>query len=133
MNIRPMKSGDTNFILSTWLKSYYDTLTTYSKKAQAKIAPPNEVFFKEHQEKIKKVLESANTLICTAPDDDNQIIGYIVTESGTLHFCYVKHVFRKFGVAKRLRLQVGKLENYSHHTPLSKYINKDLIFNPYKF
>jgi hypothetical protein len=133
MNIRPLRDGDVNFILSTWLKSYYDALTTFSKRAQAKIAPPNEIFFKEHQEKIKAELLKSKCLVCVAPDEENQIIGYIVFDGDCLHYCYVKQVFRKMGVAKALSAKAQSLKHYSHHTPYSKYVNKGLVFNPYKF
>lgn len=133
MKIRPFKEGDLNFILSTWLRSYYDALTMFSRRASAKIAPPNEIFFKEHQAKIKELVKSADVQICTAPDDDNQIVGYIVTKGDCLHFCYVKQVFRKLGVAKELRARSGTLSLYSHHTPYAKYVNKELTFNPYRF
>lgn len=133
MIIRSLKTGDVNFILSSWLRAYYDALTTYSRKARSKLAPSNDVFFTEHQAKIKELLKTASVHVCTAPGDDDQIIGYIVCDSDTLHFCYVKNVFRHLGVAKKLKSEHVGLKHYSHHTPYSKYVNQGLIFNPYKF
>lgn len=133
MIIRPHKEGDINFILSTWLRSYYDSLTHYSKKAQARIAPPNEVFFEHHQAKIKQVIPDCEIRILTTEEDQNQIIGYIVYQKDTLHFCYVKAAFRKMGVAKKLKEKALGLTCYSHHTTYSKYVAKELTYNPYKF
>jgi len=131
--IRPYKEGDLNFILSTWLKSYYDALTQYSKRAQARLAPPHEVFFSEHQKKIKERLKASSVFILTTAEDLDQIIGYIVYEGDCLHFCYVKAPFRKMGVARRLKEKLLSVKQYSHHTTYSRYVAKDFIYNPYKF
>lgn len=133
MKIRLAKESDINFVLSTWLRSYYDALRHYSQRAKAGFVPSNDIFFKEHQEKIKNRLKSSQVLICTAPDEDDQIIGYLVFEDDCLHFCYVKNVFRKMGVAKELKKKAGTLKNYSHHTTYSRYLAKGLVFNPYLF
>lgn len=133
MIVRPFKDGDLNFILSTWLRSYYDALTQYSKRAQARLAPSHDVFFQEHQRKIKETLKTAKVFILTTAEENDQIIGYIVFEGDALHFCYVKAPFRKLGVAKKLCKEMVGVKQYSHHTTYSKYIAKDFIYNPYKF
>lgn len=130
MKIRPMRDGDVNFILSTWLRSYYEELKRYGQKGCP--YPKDDVFFQGHQEEIKKNLPGMTVNICVAPDDDNQIIGWAATDNKCLHYIYVKQVFRKMGVAKKL-LESCKFERYSHHTRFSKHICKGLIYDPYKF
>lgn len=130
MKIRPMREGDVNFILSTWLKSYYDELKRNGHKGVQ--YPKDDVFFQGHQAQIKKHLPSMTVMVCVAPDDENQIIGYIAGDLATLHYIYVKQVFRQMGVAKALSSSCS-FKNYSHHTKYSKHICKGLTYDPYKF
>lgn len=131
MKIRPSREGDINFVLSTWLKSYYEALKYYGSKGLP--FPKDDVFFQGHQSKIKELLKTAQCFVCVAPDEDNQIIGYIVFDKDSLHYCYVKQVFRKMGVARELKSKAIGLEAYSHHTRYSRYLNKGLQYDPYKF
>ena len=137
MKIRPMREGDVNFILSTWLRSYYEELRRNGNKGVA--YPKDDVFFHGHQALIKVRLgdaqESGQALVCVAPDDENQIIGWMISLGECLHYIYVKQVFRQMGVAKALLNAPGPVpvKNYSHHTKYSKYLNKGLTYDPYKF
>lgn len=132
MKIRPMQDGDTNFILSTWLKSYYDALKYYAHNGAP--YPRDDVFFQGHQNRIKEKLKSAQVLICVAPDDDNQIIGWLCFDDKSFHYCYVKQVFRKMGVAKKLKESAFvNQKSYSHHTKYSRYLNTGIIYDPYRF
>lgn len=133
--IRPMRDSDLNFILSTWLKSYYDALKFYSSGTIRVPFPKDDVFFQGHQAKIKSLLLSAKTecLVSVAPDDDNQILAWIVFDPECLHYCFVKHVFRQMGIGKSLMAHVKTATRYSHHTTRAKHINEGLLYDPYKF
>lgn len=131
MKIRPVLDSDINFILSTWLKSYYEELRRNGSKGV--IYPKDDVFFQGHQDKIKELIKIASIDVCTAPDDDNQIIGWIAYDSNAIHYCYVKQVFRKMGVARALRTKALTAKSYSHHTRYSRYLNTGLVYDPYKF
>ena len=135
MKIRPMREGDVNFILSTWLKSYYEELRRNGSKGVA--YPKDDVFFQGHQEKIKETIKNGECFVCVAPDDENQIIGWIAMSATAVHYCYVKQVFRQMGVAKQLMLltqaRITPIFSYSHYTRYSKYLNKGLQYDPYKF
>lgn len=135
MKIRQMREGDVNFILSTWLRSYYEELRRNGSKGV--MYPKDDVFFQGHQERIKERLKVIECHVCTAPDDENQILGWIAFDKGTCHYVYVKQVFRKMGVAKRLMLiayaRPDSMAFYSHHTRYSKHLNKGLTYDPYKF
>lgn len=133
MNIRPMRDTDLNLVLSTWLRSYYDALKFYSSGTIRVPYPKDDIFFQGHQDRIKHLLKTAQCLVCVAPDEDNQIIGYVVFDEDTIHFCYVKHVFRKMGVGKKLMAETGKPHFFSHYTKFAKYLNHGLIYNPYTF
>lgn len=129
MNIRPMLDTDLNFVLSTWLKSYYEEQKRNGSKGV--IYPKDDVFFQGHQAKIKEILKTAECSIATAPDDDSQILGWACFEKGIVHYIYVKQVFRKLGVAKRL--MPAQVNSYSHHTRYSRYLNNGLTYDPYTF
>lgn len=130
MRIRPMREGDVNFILSTWLRSYYEELKRYGQRGCP--YPKDDVFFQGHQARIKEHLPSMTVMVCVAPDDENQIIGWIAGDEKSLHYAYVKHVFRQMGVVKAL-MKSCSFDRYSHHTRFSKYICKGLLYDPYKF
>jgi hypothetical protein len=130
MITRPAVESDINFILSTWLKSYYEELKRNGNKGV--IYPKDDVFFQGHQQWIKRALSRSTALICTTEEDQNQIVGWIVYEDDTVHYVYVKNPLRKFGVAKLL-LSKAKPKSYSHHTKYARFLNQGLVYDPYKF
>ena len=119
MNIktRPGTPEDFNFVLSTWLKSY---------QAHGKI------YFKEHQELIKKKLERCKVDIVTTDEDESQIIGYMVHDADCVHYLYIKNLFRNFKIAKKL-VSESTATYYSQHTSYSKRISGKLVYDPYRF
>lgn len=125
-----MIESDVNFVLATWLKSFYEELKRNGTKGV--IYPKDDVFFQGHQAKIKDVLNRSKCLICTTEEDQDQICGWIVFDQDTIHFCYVKNPLRKFGVAKKLISQASA-KFYSHHTKYSRYLNAGLTYDPYRF
>lgn len=130
MKIRPMREGDVNFILSTWLRSYYEELKRYGQKGCP--YPKDDVFFQGHQERIKEHLPKMTVMVCVAPDDENQILGWSAHLNGCLQYVYVKHFVRKMGIAKAL-MKSCSFDRYSHHTRFSKHICKGLTYDPYRF
>lgn len=138
MNFRLMNETDKNFVLSTWLKSYYESLKAFDEylafnKLKGFVYPKDDIFFQGHQNKIKDKLKNAECMVCTAPDDDRQIIGWIVYEPTVIHYIYVKQVFRKYGIAKKLKSKVPTAVKYSHHTKFAKYLKQGLVYDPYTF
>lgn len=120
--IREIKDEDHAFILSTWLKSYYDLMVGHK--------PPKFIFFKEHQKAIKGCIKEGS-ILCNDEDPD-QIIGYVVHSGTTLHYIYVKNVFRNLKLARQL-LDSKKFESYTHHTSYMNKLKLSLIYNPYLF
>lgn len=123
--LRPANESDKNFLLSTWLKSYYVHGNAYRK-------PNQTIYYKEHQEFIKRKLESCIVTIATTTEDETQIIGYIVNDPECTHYLYVKNLFRGFGIAKKL-MEGNKRPTYSHHTSYSDQVNKGMSYDPYSF
>lgn len=108
---RPSKVSDIGFIYSTWLKSYkYDSpLTKYTKQ---------DLFYKQHQKILDKLLSSPNvTIVIACHDQDEDLnFGYIVYEPSIIHYIYVKGPFRGYGIAKKLLSDVQGSFQASHLT-----------------
>jgi hypothetical protein len=135
MILREHQDSDTNFVLSTWLRSFYEALKFYSSGTIVVPYPKDDIFFQGHQAKIKAIIMSPKTrvVVCVAPDDETQIMGWIAFDDECVHYCYVKHMYRKLGIGKRLIAEAKGASKYSHHTKYSKHINQGLQFDPYKF
>lgn len=122
--VRPyVPSTDHNFILSTWLKSYRDA--NFCKGV------PSEIYYKEHGRIVEWLLANHSTLIAVDPEAPNVIWGWVNGTSKTLNYVYVKHAFRKMGVAKTLILHANVEQPYlvTHLTPLVQQDN--IIYSPY--
>lgn len=91
-----------NFILDSWLKSYKLTrLAKYSARDD---------YYPVQQAIIKAILQEATVKMALS---DGAFIGYIVAEDDCLHYLYIKHALRRFGVATKLLGEFPKLECYS--------------------
>ncbi len=135
ITIRPANLEDVPFIFSSWLKSYRD--------APAVRGVPNSIYYARQHDLITAVFARKNVrvYIACAPDEPSQIFGYLVGEaldSGpVLHFLYVKHPMRNFGVGKYLESHLlsvvpGQLtytQAGKNHERLLK--NREYIYNPY--
>ena len=134
--LRIANKDDFNFILSTWLKSYRSSRATNNIN--------NDIYYSMLDSKVKHVLNADNTLTLLAvnPEDDTQIYGYTVVQIinviPVLHYVYVKHSFRKFGIASHL---LNTIEGFNEIPTLITHEPKDvnllkkykLVYNPYLF
>lgn len=82
-------------IYSTWRKSAY-----YS--AEPKIMESPTQFFKNQNEKIKKILPKAVIKIACLEDDPIVIVGYSICTGTHLDFVYVKTDYRRKGIGALL-------------------------------
>jgi hypothetical protein len=95
-----MVPNDKNFICATWLNSYF-TSSRFAKRITHRI-------FKDyHSEVIERILTNPKTevLIASSIDDPDTIFGYLVFQkykTPILHYVYVKHAFKKMGIAAEL-------------------------------
>ena len=123
--LRPMREDDKSFIISSWLNSYLSHGNLHRR-------PSKTVYYKEHQEIVKKKLDTCSVTIATTSEDQDQIIGYIVHDLYCVHYLYVKNLFRGFKIASKL-LQTTDAGEYSHHTSYADDVKKGHKFNPYLF
>jgi len=135
MVIRPANQGDVPFIFNSWLKSY-------NHHAIYPFRIPTEIYYKAHHDIVERILKSNTVLIACDAKDETSIYGYIVAglTSGipTIHYVYVKSLFRKLGIATALMNCLDANMDYailiSH---MSKAFEKsfqtkgNFIYNPY--
>lgn len=120
--IRESLESDTNFILSSWLKSF--------RNSQAVRGMDNEEYFTGQELVIKKILHKSITKVIVNPEDEDQILAYMTVETknhkAIVHYIYVKQTFRGFGLATKL-IKAFALHDpiyFSHMTPAAKHLSK---------
>lgn len=127
-NLRPAKEEDLPFVFQTWLRSFRQEMP---KRC------PSEIFYREHQKLLNRILEGSKTIVACSPNDSDQIFGYVTfeeTSPATVHFTYVKKLFSKLGIGTALLLDASKGSktiHYTHHTPAVNHLKFELIHNPY--
>ena len=133
---RVVQPKDLNLIYSTWLRSY--------RQQPAARNMSNDTFFYHHKQIIEKILSKPNTvvtIICSHEDPDH-IYGYSVVEkyngAAIIHYVYVKHSYRKLGLAKDVLTQsipnLGSTLTFVTHESRNHSKLKDkfnIEFNPY--
>lgn len=138
LNIRQAGDGDRNFILNSWLNSYYAQEQRHSLKGLTK-----GVFMKDHREAILDAL--ARSLVFCAADrhDPTHLYGWVCVEpedqsgESVLHFVYIKHPYRHMGICKALLAHaLGSGKFVFTHQPtfgLAKFLFENAKYNPYRF
>ena len=128
-NLRHFQPSDLNFILGTWMESYFFFMPS---------RPPKHIYAREHSLLINKHLPHCDCVIACAEDDANQILGYVITEHDLLHYIYVKGPFRKLGIGHKLMSSAFPNVSgivHTHYTqPIKHFSHKyKLTYNPYLF
>lgn len=131
--LRPANSEDVGFIFNAWLKNF--------RNSEFANDMPNEIFFSEHHKVIERLLQQYDVVIAANQEDPSQIYGFICagyTEGVfTLHYVYVKHTFRKMGIAEALLNSFNHDPDcaaiYTHKSRSAKHLAKkyNFIYHPY--
>lgn len=126
-HFRTPSQKDLNFVLNSWLKS--------NRNEHQHVT--NEVYYTFYKKIIAELLSKADTVIACDPADHNSIWGYIVYEPSTVHYIYVKHALRRFGIANSLMSlmpEFNVLQSTHSSVHARKYHKKypELVtYNPY--
>lgn len=103
IKIRDPREDDINWILSSWIKSWTNSLTgKCSCGMQHKI---NLEWATAAQHLMcQNLLKKSRVLVACNPDNIDQMLAYIVYQPDTriLHWLYTKHPFRQVGLAGAL-------------------------------
>ena len=126
-DIRPATEADMNFVINSWLKTQRDV------GHHAYMSNP--VYFGHYRDQVVAKLAASTTTIACEPEHPEHIFGYIVRGDGCIHMLYVKHDFRKLGIARQLVETTGGLAKPQYVTEVrtgwetwrSKY---GLVYDP---
>ena len=99
----------------------------------------DDVYYSGMQDRLANLFKDPAVLITLAvnPNDEDQIYGFSVTSklgsTNVIHYVYVKHPFRKFGIAKMLL--EGKYEKGFFYTsrPKKQFRIDNAIYLPFYF
>lgn len=134
--LRAAQVDDLPFIYNSWLKSHREA------SPWAKIIPST-LYYNHHKQLITKILERSDVIVCCNPQDTSQIFGYAAFSQGkiaTIHYIYVKHPYRKLGIAKIMFdiIMVNHDQTFpavaTHATGVWLDVLKDkwkMVYNPY--
>lgn len=133
IKIRDAVAADRNYILNTWIKSYYSTQTGYKEDYKT--------FAVNHQRQIERLFNEGKLIVQVAcpHDDDESILGFIAFGTDyTLHYLAVKETFKRLGVAKKLAKSCFKDRSeivVSHWTKDIEHIKRiyKVNYNRYRF
>jgi ribosomal protein S18 acetylase RimI-like enzyme len=133
IQLRHADIHDVPFIFNAWLKSF--------RSAPSVTTIHNNIYYAEHHKVLEKILRSFNVLIAADKHDPKHIYGFMVAgtveEIKTVHYLYVKHTFRRLGIAKALlsHFQIPSDEPffYTHETPVGRIMGKKYhgVYHPY--
>jgi|GEM_PF-1588207 len=131
--LRLANQEDVAFIFNSWLKSY--KTSNFAKG----IEPT--VFYSEHHKLLERLLKNYDTIIACSPDDSTQIYGFInggyTDNFFTLNYVYVKHTFRRMGIAKSLFNgfvhEPGAVGLFTHLNHISSKLSQkyNMMYHPY--
>lgn len=126
--VRPLSDGDHALILSSWLRN--------------NVPDPRidkDVYFKRHEIRIKSYLTNAPKFfrVLSDTDDPDHIYGWVCADADyrTLHFVYVKSVYRRQGFANRLLRESfeSPVLFHTHESPKLEWLALNSTFDPYAF
>jgi ribosomal protein S18 acetylase RimI-like enzyme len=131
--LRPANKDDVGFIFNSWLKSF---------RGSAHAAPiSNEIYYSEHHKVIERILQYYDVVIACNEQDPSQIYGFICAGNTdsifTLHYVYIKHTFRRMGIANALLNSFEHSEEYAaiytHNSKSAAHLAKkyNFIYHPY--
>jgi hypothetical protein len=108
----PVRGGlpkDVSYILSSWKRSYA-------------ASPPQrwvtDNYFGRMNQACADIMQAAQAIVVTDPDDDGYILAWAVFSEDTLHYCFTKSMYRKMGLMRHvLSLHLpASVVYYSHAT-----------------
>ncbi len=132
VTIRPMESGDKNFILATFLRGLY-----YGDSWFREV--PKDIFMSVYHTVVEGVLANPKNIVQVAclKADPEVILGYSIlgpnVTGATLHWVFVKSAWRTIGIARSL-IPLERVNAVTHLTKVGLSIlrkHPEVVFNPF--
>lgn len=133
ITFRQPTEADLPFIFSSWLKSFRNS--NFAKNIL------NNTYYSEHHRIIEEILKISTVLLACDKSNVENIYGYIVAAKldnmFTIHYVYVKHTYRRMGLAGLLigafQLDPREPAYYTHDTHMANILARKYRFeyNPY--
>jgi hypothetical protein len=126
-DVRDVVESDRNLILATFLRGLY-----YGDFFFNEI--PKDIFMDNYKRVAEALISKSTVKVACLKDDPNIILGYSILSNdfSTVHWVYVKSVFRKKGIARSL--VPAHPVAVTHLSALGKILLpklKDTVFNPF--
>ena len=134
--IRLATADDLRFVYHSWIRSFG------ASNIKHDLGLSEWLICRSYEKIIGKRLSDMSVLVAASPEDDTQILGYVVYEvrnhAPSVHFCYVKDFIRKEGIGGRLITKAlnGSMSGYYSY-PIKNQVSKHLVskfklsFNPF--
>lgn len=95
-----MGPGELTFVLKPWLQALRNQVSTQHI--------PDAVFFRKHEALLRRIVARSAVVIAQDAEDPGHLYGYVCAEPSTIHWVYVKGVYRGMGLGRALlRAAVG--------------------------
>ena len=142
IQLRAHTDSDIPYIMNSWLEDYLSSHFIKDKKYNISKASyvammPRELYYKEQRQRIENALAKSSILVACNAEDENQIFGYIVYryygDIGIISWAYIRPVYRRFGIMKKLLEKIGPMDVVTHVTPMRRWVLRrfELIYNPF--
>lgn len=121
-SVRPAIDADITFVRASWHTNFWKFAR---KRLEKKVYDP------EQERRINRLVFKSRVLVAFFPEVPDEILGWSCISGDTLHYVYVKSVYRRRGIATGL---VPGVKTYTHATDrvgeaFAKSIGAQ--FNPY--
>lgn len=122
LQFRKATPEDLKFVRHSWFESY----------RKGGKAPDTRIEFYDHGQNwiMKQAFRRGQVIVAYATEVPDEICGWTCVEGEVLHYVYVKHAYRRLGIATEL---AKKAKFYSQETiPGMKLAQKlKILYNPY--
>jgi GNAT superfamily N-acetyltransferase len=112
--VRPVATGETDFVYSSWLNSYEDS--PFARGIRKSI------YFDRQRRLINSIsARGGKLLVATHPEAPDAVLGWVcVEEPDFVHYVFVKQAWRRMGVASLLLEQASARFKYTHRTAVGE-------------
>jgi hypothetical protein len=124
--IREATDDDRRFVAASWYDDYW------KRWGEKNVSRPT--YHTGQGTRIDNLLVSCLTLVAYFPQAPDEVLGWACMEGSVLHYCYVKAVYRRRGIASGILAGKG-IKVYTHATDAAGKAfarSLDVAFNPYK-